>query len=158
MFLLEQGFLNTKAPFFLDLITIYFAFLPILLAISIRFAIKKEYKKHLTSQSIILFFTLFMIIIFETGVRITGGFIEFSKESTLVSYSFLLSFLIIHIIIAIFSVAGWLYLYIYSYKLYKNNQMEKLKSSKHKKIGKYIFLCLTLTSYMGVAIYILLFF
>lgn len=158
MFLLQQGFLNTKAPFFLDFITIYFAILPLLLAISILFAVKKQYKTHFISQSIILFFTLVLIIIFEIGVRITGGFIEFSKDVTTFSYSFLLTFLIIHIIIALFAVAGWLYLYIYSYKLYKNKDIESIKRTKHKKIGKWIFLSLSVSSYMGVALYYFLFY
>lgn len=158
MFLFEDGFLNTTAPFYLDLVTIYFAFLPFLLAFAIKYAVKKKYKEHFNLQSIILFFTLFVIMIFEVGVRISGGFVDFYKDSALVSYSFLLSFLLIHIVIALFSIAGWLYLYIYSYKLYKGNNIEEIKNKKHKKIGKYIFFSLTLTSYMGVAIYIFLFY
>ena len=73
MFSLE-GFLGTTAPFYLDLATVYFAVLPLLLAFSIYYAVKKEYKKHFVSQAIILGTTLIIVVIFEIGVRISGGF------------------------------------------------------------------------------------
>ena len=66
MFSLE-GFLGTSAPFYLDLATVYFAFLPFLMAFSIYFAVKKEYKKHFISQAIILGTTLVIVVIFEIG-------------------------------------------------------------------------------------------
>lgn len=151
-----QGFLGTKALLFMDIVTIYFALLPFLLVYSISFAIKKNYKKHFISQSIILGLTLVLVLVFEIGVRLTGGFMEYAKESSL-SYDFLLYFLIVHIIIAIFAVAGWLYLYISSYKEYKLNGYANFSNTKHKKIAKAIFASLTLTSIMGVCIYIFLF-
>lgn len=151
-----QGFLGTKALLFMDVVTIYFALLPFFLFYSINFARKKEFKKHFISQSFILFFTLAIVLVFEVGVRLTGGFLEYAKHSS-ISYDFLFIFLIIHIIIAILSVAGWLYLYISSFKEYKQNGFKSFNGSNHKKIGKAIFLCLTLSSIMGVAIYIFLF-
>jgi putative membrane protein len=149
----SQGFLGTSAPFYLDLITVYFGILPFLLGFSIYFAIKKEYGKHFISQSIILSITLILTVIFEIGVRITGGFLEYSKHSN-ISFDFMLIFLGIHIQVAIIAVAGWLFLFISSYKDYKNN---KLDATKHKKIGKAIFLALTISSIMGIFIYLFLF-
>jgi putative membrane protein len=140
----------------MDLITIYFALLPFLLALSIYYAVKKDYKKHFSSQAIILGVTLFVVIIFEIGIRVSGGFIEYSKDTD-ISYTFMLTFLIIHIIIAIASIAGWLYLFITSYIAYKKDKFKTIQSSKHKKIGKAIFLSLTISSIMGVCIYIFLF-
>lgn len=153
---LEAGFLGTKAPFYIDIITIYFAFLPFLLAYSIYFAVKKELKKHFISQTIILAITLIIVVIFEIGIRISGGFLEYSQDSSL-SYNFMLIFLIIHIIIAIGSVAGWLYLFISSYKSYKKSGFKQIVGSKHKKIGKAIFLSLSISSIMGVCMYFFLF-
>jgi putative membrane protein len=149
----SQGFLGTSAPFYLDLITVYFGILPFLLGFSIYFAIKKEYGKHFISQSIILSITLILTVIFEIGVRITGGFLEYSKHSN-ISFDFMVIFLGIHIQVAIIAVAGWLFLFISSYKDYKNN---KLDATKHKKIGKAIFLALTISSIMGIFIYLFLF-
>ncbi len=151
--LFSEGFLGTSAPFYLDFATVYFALLPFLLAFSIYLATKKEYKKHFISQAIILGVTLVVVVIFEIGVRINGGFLEYSKNSN-ISYDFLLTFLIIHILIAIFAVGGWLYLFISTYKAYKNNSLD---TKKHKKIGKAIFIALTISSIMGIFIYLFLF-
>lgn len=152
----SSGFLGTKALLFMDVVTIFFVLLPFLLAYSIKLAINKKYKLHFISQTIILAIGLVMVLVFEIGVRLTGGFIEYAKHSSL-SYDFLLIFLIVHIVIAIFTVAGWLYLYISSYKLYKKSGFKEFSNSKHKKIGKAIFASMTLTSVMGVSIYIFLF-
>ena len=141
---------------YMDLITIYFVLLPFLLAFSIYYAIKKEYKKHFFSQSLTLGFTLFIVIIFEIGIRVSGGFIEYSKDTN-ISYNFMLIFLIIHIIIAIASISGWLYLFIASFIAYKKDEFKTIQNTKHKKIGKAIFLSLTISSYMGVCIYLFLF-
>lgn len=149
----STGFLGTSAPFYLDLATVYFAILPFLLAFSIYFAVKKEYKKHFISQSIILGTTLTIIVIFEIGIRISGGFLEYSKYSN-VSFDFMLVFLTIHILIAIAAVGGWLFLFVSSYKDYKNNLLD---GKKHKKIGKTIFIALTISSIMGICIYTFLF-
>ncbi len=148
-----KGFLGTTAPFYLDLATIYFAVLPFLLAFSIYFAVKKEYKKHFISQAIILATTLTIVVIFEIGVRVSGGFLEYSKYSN-ISFDFMLIFLIVHILIAIAAVGGWLFLFISSYKDYKKNLLD---GKEHRKIGRAIFIALTISSIMGVCIYTFLF-
>ncbi len=149
----EKGFLGTTAPLYLDITTVYFTSLPFLLAISIYFAIKKEFEKHFLSQAIILGLTLIIVVIFEICIRVSGGFLEYSKYSN-ISFEFMLVFLTIHILIAIAAVGGWLFLFISSYKDYKNNSFD---GKKHKKIGKAIFLALTISSIMGVFIYLFLF-
>lgn len=141
---------------YIDLVTIYFALLPLLLGYSIYLAIKKEFKKHFLSQALILGFTLVIVVLFEIGLRVSGGFLEYSQSSS-VSYTFMLVFLIIHIIIAIAAIAGWLYLFIHSFLSYKKNEYKSITGTNHKKIGKAIFLALTLSSLMGICIYIFLF-
>lgn len=150
------GFLGTKAPMYIDFVTIYFALLPLLLGYSIYYAIKKEYYKHFFSQAVILGLTLFVVVVFEIGLRVSGGFLEYSQSSS-ISYTFMLTFLIIHIIIAIASVSGWLYLFISSFLSYKKNKYKTITSSNHKKIGKSIFISLTISSLMGICIYVFLF-
>ena len=149
----EKGFLGTTAPLYLDITTVYFTSLPFLLAISIYFAIKKEFEKHFLSQAIILGLTLIIVVIFEICIRVSGGFLEYSKYSN-ISFEFMLVFLTIHILIAIAAVGGWLFLFISSYKDYKNNSFD---GKKHKKIGKAIFVALTISSIMGICIYTFLF-
>ena len=150
----SSGFLGTSAPFYMDFITVYFALLPILMFLSIRFAVKKDFDKHYMSQLILFVVTLVVVVIFEVGVRVSDGFIEFMKNAH-ISYGFMVTFLIVHVSIALVSVVLWsalLYGAIKSYKL-ENNGV----SSSHKKVGKYVFLGLTIASYMGVGVYYLLF-
>lgn len=150
----EPGFLGTKALMYMDIVTLYFAVLPFLLAFSIYQTVRGNIKFHYQSQFVILAVTIIMVLIFEIGVRLTGGFAEYAEQSP-ISYDFLLLFLVIHILIALMAVGGWIYLIISSYKSYQNNVLEN--SSKHRKMGKWIFAALTLTSIMGCLIYLFLF-
>lgn len=154
--LFNPGFLGTSAPLYMDAVTIYFTIFPILMAYTIYLAIKKRYKEHFISQAILLVVTVSIVIVFEIGLRISGGFIEYAKYSD-VSRTFMVSFLIIHIVIAVIALISWVYLFITSVKLYKNKQLEQIKSSNHRKLGKLVFLGLTISSFMGVCIYLFLF-
>ncbi|MBU0631240.1 DUF420 domain-containing protein [bacterium] len=150
----SSGFLGTQAPFYLDVITIYFALLPFLMFLSISFAIKKQYDKHFLSQLILFIVTLVVVVIFEVGVRISGGIMEFMKTAN-ISFAFMITFLIIHVSIAIASVTLWsalLYGAVKSYRLESSGV-----SSAHARFGRYVFLGMTISSFMGVAIYYLLF-
>lgn len=150
----SSGFLGTSAPFYLDAITVYFALLPFLLFYSITFAMKQEFSKHFISQLSIFAITLIVVVVFEVGVRISGGFIEFMKNAN-VSFGFMATFLIIHVTIALASVVLWsalLYGAIKSYKLEENGV-----SASHKKVGYIVYFGMTISSFMGVVIYYLLF-
>jgi len=153
---LEPGFLGTKALMYMDVITLYFALLPFFLAFSIRYAVKKEYKKHYYSQIVIFIVSLIMIILFEIGVRFSGGFIEFSKESS-VSFAFLSSFLGVHIFIALLSVILWIIVLYTSLREYKAGGDMAVFATRHKRKARVLFAGLTVTSIMGVMIYIFLF-
>lgn len=150
----EAGFFGTSAPLYMDIVTLFFALLPIFLGFSIYQAAKGNIQGHYRSQIAILAVTLVMVVIFEIGVRISGGFAEYVKMSS-VPYDFLLIFLVVHIVIALLSVAGWMYLLASSYKLYQKEGRSGM--GKHKKMGKWIFAALTLTSAMGCCVYLFLF-
>lgn len=140
----------------MDIMASYFAILPFLFALSIYLAVKKKYKLHFISQSILLPISIIVILYFEVCVRVYGGFSKYNDNS-LLSFNFLIIYLILHIAIATASLGGWLYLYISSFKSYKNSGFEEIKLSNHKKIGKAIFLSMSLSSYMGVLLYLILF-
>lgn len=150
----EPGFLATRAPMYMDIVTLYFALFPFLLGASIFLAIRGKINMHYLSQMTILAVTLIMIIIFEIGVRMSGGFREYVQLSS-VSYDFLLLFLAVHIFIAIMAVGGWIYLVITSYRTYLEFGKEAM--TKHPKMGRWIFAALTLTSIMGCSMYGFLF-
>lgn len=151
---LEPGFLGTRAAFFMDMVTLYFALLPFLLGMSIRQAIIGNITLHFRSQIAILLLTMAMVIVFELGVRISGGFIEYVKFSP-ISYDFFLIYMAVHIFVALMSVGGWIYLIITSYKTYLKYGREGM--GQHRRMGKWIFAAMTLTSLMGCSIYLFLF-
>jgi len=150
----EVGFLGTKALMYMDIITIYFALLPLFLTSAIYMAVKKKYKLHYKMQVSIFILTLIIIAIFEVGVRISGGFSAFMEQSN-ANYSYMLIFLVIHVLVAILSVV------LYSTLIYSSTRQYIFKkepfATNHKKMGQVVFFGMTLTSIMGILIYYFLF-
>ena len=150
----EAGFLGTNALMYMDIITIYFGLLPVLMGIAIYMAIKKRYKLHYKMQLSIFALTLIVVAIFEVGVRISGGFSAFMEHSN-ANYSYMLIFLVIHVLVAILSVV------LYSTLIYSSTQQYIFKkepfSINHKKMGQVVFFGMTITSIMGILIYYFLF-
>lgn len=155
-FLFEQGFLGTQASLYMDLTTIYFGILPFLLAYSIKQAIRNELKNHVRSQIIIFFLTIIVVVIFEIGVRLEGGFIEY-EQSSKVPFNLLFAFLTIHINVAIITILAWIYLLIATYNVYQRGGFTPSERKSHIKIGKYIFTAIVATSIMGIMMYFALF-
>lgn len=148
------GFLGTSAPFYMDLVTLYFGILPLLMGSAIFMAMKKRYELHYKMQLSIFVLTLLVVGIFEVGVRISGGFAAFMEQSN-ANATFMIIFLIIHILIALVSVV------LYSILIYSAIKEFQLKSApvvkSHKKLGIVVFLGMSITSVMGVTIYYFLF-
>jgi len=150
--LLEKGFLFTKAPLFLDIATVYFFILPFLLFFSIRYAIKGNYKKHINSQIVIFIVSMVMIVFFEVGMRMEGGFFVLMDQSTF-RYTPLLIFLLVHIIIATMTIVSWVYLIFTSYVSYKKGTL----IAHHAKLARYTVGGICITSTMGIMIYLAIF-
>jgi putative membrane protein len=79
--LFEAGFLGTRAPFFMDVVTLVVALLPLLVGSAIFLARKKLYKYHAYTQRVIFIVSVIVLTYFETGVRMVSGFEEFMKDS-----------------------------------------------------------------------------
>lgn len=154
--LFDAGFLGTRAAMYMDIATLYFAVLPLLLGLSIRFAVIGNIRCHMRSQIAILALTVAVVLMFEIGVRVDGGFVEYIKQSH-INYPFFVGFLSVHILIAIASVGGWIYLVVATYRGYVREGLNAPVFQNHKKIGKAIFFAMTLTSVMGCLIYFFLF-
>ena len=144
----QSGFLGTRAPLFMDFVTLIVALLPFLVAFSIHLAKKRSYKLHAFFQIFIFIFSVIVLVYFETGVRISGGFDAFMKDSN-VSYSYALVVLVSHIIISILTLMFWM----------KNLFMSKklLHYRKHKQIGFITFIGIIFTSLSGIWVYFLMF-
>ena len=150
----SQGFLQTNAPFYMDLVTSYFAILPFLLMAGIVMAMQKRLELHYKMQLSTFILTLVMVVIFEIGVRVSGGFSEFMKSAN-VNETFMFLFLLTHILIALASVVAWSILIYSAVKEFKLGAKPFVKS--HKKLGMLVYAGMSVTSLMGVTIYYLLF-
>jgi len=154
--LFEPGFLGTNALLYMDIVTIYFALLPFMLAGSIYAAIRKQFDLHYRSQIVIFFITVVMVLLFEIGVRIDGGFLEFAKQSTF-PMSFLSIFLAVHILIAVLSVILWVFVLYTGYREF-NAGVDRVDFARtHKRKTHLLFGGLMITSITGVMIYFFLF-
>ena len=105
-YMFKAGFLGTKAPFFMDFVTLLVALLPVLVYGAILVARKKMFKTHMILQNIIFVVALVVVAYFEVGVRIGGGFDAFMEGSG-VPYTYALIVLILHIIIAVVMLFYW---------------------------------------------------
>ncbi len=152
----EPGFMGTRAPMYLDIVGVFFFLLPFLLFFSIRWAVKGEIKKHFVSQVIIFLLTLVFVVIFEAGMRLSGGFQEYMKASS-VSYSFFIGFLIVHILVAIATFNLWSYQLITSVKAYRKGTLTGDVAKKHKKLARILVIGIVVTIAQGVGIYYFLF-
>ncbi len=146
--------LATNAPLYMDIVTLFFALLPFLLFVGIRFAIKGDYESHFRWQVLIYVTTLVMVVVFEIGVRVSGGLMAFMKASQ-INETFIFVFTGFHVLIALVSVVLWSALI---YGGIKHYRIEKQPlGASHKRFGRYVFLGISITSLMGVMIYYFLF-
>ncbi|MEA2100731.1 MAG: DUF420 domain-containing protein [Campylobacterota bacterium] len=147
-YMFEAGFLGTRAPFFMDFVTIIVALLPLLVAGAIALAKAKRYKLHAFAQIFIFAFSVIVLTYFEIGVRMGGGFDAFMDGSS-VSHSYALFVLVFHIMIAVLTLIVWFTTLIRVKKF--------LASSLHKTLGRISFIGVVLTSFTGIWVYFILF-
>ena len=144
-YMFETGFLGTRAPFFMDFVTLVVAFLPFLMFGAIKLARAKKYKFHSFAQILLFVVSIVIFTYFEVGVRVGGGFNAFMDGSS-VSHNYALYVLVLHVIIAIVTLGLW------TITITRNK-----KRFKHKIFGMFTFLGITATSFSGIWVYLLLF-
>ena len=152
----QPGFLGTRAPFFMDFVMIMVALLPLLVAIAISLAKKRNYTSHAFVQQFIFVVAVIVVGYFEYGVRAGGGFNGF-VEGSAVSHTYAFYVLIFHIIVAVIGFGIWTYTLIHARRDRKNGTLPGLYSAAHRKAGKRAFLWIILTAVTGIWVYILLF-
>jgi len=155
-YMFETGFLGTRAPFFMDFVTLIVAFLPLLIALAILLARKKSYQAHALTQTVIFIVSIIVFGYFEYGVRLGGGFDAF-MEGSHVSHDYALWVLIIHIIISTITLGIWASTLISAYKEHRNHSLPGAFSQAHKKAGIRTFIGIALIAFTGVWVYLLLF-
>jgi len=155
-YMFKQGFMGTTAPFFMDSVTLIVALLPLLILITIQFAKVGKIKLHLFLQLFIFIFSVLVIIYFEYGVRVGGGF-DFFMKGAKVSHNYAFTVLILHIIIATIMLIHWSKTVIIALIYYKKGTLPGIKRKEHKKSAFRSFIWIGLTSLTGIWVYMILF-
>ncbi len=155
-YMFKAGFLGTKAPFFMDFVTLLVAVLPILVYGAIILARKKMYKIHMIVQNIIFVIALIVVAYFEVGVRVGGGFDAFMEGSG-VPYTYALIVLLVHILIAVVMLLYWGLTVFNGNINFKKRSLPGLASRGHKIMAYKTFLAIIFTSFSGIWVYLLLF-
>jgi len=150
------GFLGTRAPYFMDIVTLIVAVLPLLVYASIMLARKKLYKLHALTQNIIFVVSVIVVGYFEYGVRAGGGFDFFISESG-VSRTYASIVMVMHIAIAVITFFTWLTTVLKANYQFIKGQIPGMKSSSHKALAVKTFLGIIFTSFSGIWVYVLLF-
>ena len=152
----EAGFLGTKAPLFMDVVTLFFGILPVLVAASIFLAVKGRYKLHFESQLLVFLLALGMVVVFEIGVRMDGGFHAYMQKSSL-AYGGAVAYLVIHILFALLTLVAWGITIYSATKAYREEGFGAPYFKQHKKRAKWVFLAICINSIMGIMMYPILF-
>ena len=147
-YMFHQGFLGTRAPFFMDIVTLIVALLPMFVAIAISYAKAKKYKSHAYTQIFLFAFSVIVLFYFEYGVRVAGGFNAFMQESS-VAHNYAFVVLVLHILISVITLIIW------SSTIFRAKK--QLENKTHKKAGLYTFIGVTATSLTGIWVYLLMF-
>jgi len=150
------GFLGTRAPLFMDVVTIFFALTPFLVGYSIFLAVRGKYRQHFQTQVVVFILSMIMVVVFETGVRIDGGFNAYMQESSW-SYNAVLIYLVAHIVFALLTVVAWGITIYSSYKVYREEGWGSPYFKLHRKRARWVFLAICINAIMGVSLYPILF-
>ncbi|MBN2767678.1 MAG: DUF420 domain-containing protein [Campylobacterales bacterium] len=152
-YMFEAGFLGTRAPFFMDTVTIIVALLPLLITLAVMLAKKGHYKAHKLAQLTLFIVSVIVVGYFEYGVRLGGGFETFVQDSSL-NHSFIFYFLIFHILIALITLYSWIKTIVI---VLRNPNTILENSTKHKALAKRTILWINATAITGIGVYLLLF-
>ena len=155
-YMFQTGFLGTRAPFFMDFVTLVVAFLPFMVGMAISFARRKKYNLHGSTQTLIFIISILVVGYFEYGVRLGGGYETFVKD-THVPHMYLFFVLLVHIVISVITLGVWAYTLFYARKDRERATLPGLHSLSHKKEGLRTLTGIVMTSLTGIWVYLLLF-
>lgn len=155
-YMFEVGFLGTRAPLFMDVVTLIVALLPLLVWGAVMLTKAGKYKLHGTLQVALFWISLIVVVYFEYGVRSVGGFDAF-MEGSHTPHAYALWVLIGHIIIATLTLGFWISTLLRAKRDYRMSVLPGMYSSDHKRSGIRTFVGIVLTSLTGLWVYYLLF-
>ena len=155
-FLFQTGFLGTRSPLFMDIVSVIVALLPFLIFGAILLAKTKNYKAHESVQKLLFIVTVIVVAFFEYGVRVAGGY-KHLMEGSSVGHNYFIYVLIFHIIIAVVTLVLWVMTLVFAKRYKKSHTLPGMNTKAHKKDGQRTFIGIILTMLTGGWVYALLF-
>jgi len=155
-FLFQTGFLGTRSPLFMDIVSVIVALLPFLIFGAIGLAKKGNYQSHESVQKLLFIVTVIVVAFFEFGVRYVGGY-KILMEGSSVGHNYFIYVLIFHIIIAVITLVLWMMTLVSAKRYKKQHTLPGLYSKTHKISGQRTFIGIILTMLTGGWVYALLF-
>jgi hypothetical protein len=147
-----SGFLGTRADIIVDVVMTISGFLPAILMFTFYLAAKGRYQLHKNMQLGLLLLVTVLVVALEVDIRSgdlqAAGALSPYHDSLLLTVVF-----VIHLLFAITTFFGWLWLVIKSAKIYPKG----FKTFAHKKWGKLLFIDIVLTVITGWILYIMVF-
>ena len=155
-FLFTSGFLGTRAPLFMDIVSVIVAVLPFLIFGAISLAKNKNYSAHESVQKLLFIVTVIVVAFFEFGVRMEGGYKNLMEGSS-VGHNYFIYVLIFHIIISVITLILWSMTLYYAKRAKKQSALPGRYSMEHRKYGQRTFIGIIFTMLTGAWVYALLF-
>jgi len=155
-YMFAVGFLGTKAPFFMDFVTVVVSLLPLLVLIAVWLIRQGYYKLHRIYQIIIFTVALTVVGWFEYGARVGGGFGSFIEGNSLPSY-LIYGVLIFHVIVSTVAFIWWGRTIYTGNRDYIRRDLPGIHSLKHIRDGKWAIFGIFMTSLSGIWLYLMLF-
>ena len=155
-YMFADGFMGTRAPFFMDVVTLIVAFLPLLIYSAVLLARKGLYKTHALAQNFIFVVSVVVIAYFESGVRLGGGFDAFMIGSG-VSHTYASIVMVAHIVVASLTLFFWVRTIWSANSEFRKKILPGRASASHKLLALKTFLGIIFTSFSGIWVYLLLF-
>jgi len=152
----QTGFLGTRAPLFMDIVSVIVALLPVLIFAAILLAKQKNYQAHESVQKLLFIVTVIVVAFFEYGVRVEGGYKNLMEGSS-VGHNYFIYVLIFHIMISVVTLILWVMTLVYAKRYKKQSKLPGPYSEAHKRAGQRTFIGIILTMLTGAWVYALLF-
>jgi len=146
------GFLGTRADLVIDIVMTASGFLPAYMLYAFAMAAKGRLELHKKLQVVALVAVTLLVLALELDVRL-GNLPAISALSPYHDSSLLKWVFVIHMIFAVTTFVGWIWLLVKSYKIYPDS----FGTFNHKKWGKILFVDIVLTVITGWIMYIMVF-
>jgi putative membrane protein len=155
-YMFAPGFLGTKAPFFMDFVTLIVVFLPLLAWLGVKLIRGGYFRIHTFYQITLFIVSVVIVGWFEYGVRSGGGFNSFIEGNPR-PVSFMLAVLIVHIIISTATTIYWAKTLWQAYSNYSKGSLPGGFSVRHIARAKLTLFGIFMTALTGLWVYLLLF-